>query len=460
MIYSEKIIRSKTISEIIVLMLALLVASCDDLENNWERPNDLVSFIPSDCVQLIGSFGVSGNIVYFDYTPKFYADFDFWNLKTTSIDYYIDDDLIITETKAPYSFKYNTVLPKGKHQLKLNVKITDLVNHKEIVIQPTKEFEITTNDSSSSDGDSDDPFEDGLLMSAHYSYSDNSAYVDINSLELMSILTNSGWSIKEVSYYLDNQLIETVTEKPYDFNYHAVDLKLGTHLLAAKAKITNSINGNELYLINTFEIKIKRGYHFYLDVDQYKRKGEPLTARLFLLEKRSDTGCQIQSVTYYVDDKKVETIKESPYLLSYDLADDNQPHTLKALISYKDESSSNSLSTSTTINTNINYITSNTLAMVEGVKGNHSYYVGDQMEYFSKLFLGDYYDGKEYMTYRVKFFLDDNLIGESSVFPYLGTYSFSSADIGKHLLRIESEIYENDRLIDKWVSNLNITVSD
>lgn len=449
--------RSKTVIGKIVLVLSLFAFSCDDIENNWERPNDMSSYIPDYCIQLIGSHGISGKVAYFNYTPSIYGDFDLWQLKIKSIDYYIDDELIKTDTQEPYSFKFSTVLSEGKHKLNLNVKIVDLVNNKEIVIHPMKEFEVKSSGNSENDTNQNPSLDDGLLMNASWSYSGNDVYINVNSLELTTILKNAGWVIKEVDYYLDEKLLETVTEEPFVFYYHVEDLKLGAHPFLAKAKVVNSSNGKETELINAHEINIKRGYNFYLDLNQYVKNGEPLTAKLFLLEKRSDPGCQIKSVTYYVDDLKIGVVTKAPYEMSYNLPEDDKTHTLTAYVSYTDGTKAGDV---TMRYTDIQHIKSTTWIDDFGVKGSHYFFVGDLMECFAKVYLGEKYASDDTLTEEVKFYLDDTFLGESTTFPYTCEYEFSATDVGKHKLRIECSIYENSRLIDKKIDYIDIIVSD
>ena len=123
-------------------VMAFLFVSCED-DESWERPSDMKLYIPDYCIAILGSRSVSGSMASFNLEPRVHADFDFWQLKIVSIDYYIDEELIETDLQEPYAFVYTAEgLSKGIHKLILKVKINDMVSGEDIVISPTIEFEI------------------------------------------------------------------------------------------------------------------------------------------------------------------------------------------------------------------------------------------------------------------------------------------------------------------------------
>lgn len=226
------------------------LVSCEKIEGEmWERPDDLSSYIPNYSISLTGSWSVSGNIASFNIEPYVFADFAYWQLRIKSIDYYIDDVLIKTDTQEPYSFNYTAPgLSVGHHQLIANVKLEDLVNHKEILISPTKDFEVEP----SSQPDTSD----GLLYSASWSQSGNNVYFSIKDIRVWSPLTESGWTLTTVSFYFDDKLIETLYNKPFNFTYAARDLSQGNHYLVLKGKIVNTLNAQEMELTREIEVTI------------------------------------------------------------------------------------------------------------------------------------------------------------------------------------------------------------
>lgn len=241
---------SKTLLLAVTCSSMTALVSCEGIEGEiWERPNDLSSYIPDYCVSLTGSWSASGNSASFNIKPSISADFDYWQLRIISIDYYIDDVFIKTETQEPYSFDYTAPgLSAGHHQLIANIKIEDLVNHNEIVVSATKDFEV----GSSSGPDTSE----GLLYSASYSKSGNIVYFDINDIRIWSPLASSGWILTTVSFYLDDILIETLNEGPFNFAYTARDLSQGNHTLIIKGKIVNTSNAQEMELIGNMEVTI------------------------------------------------------------------------------------------------------------------------------------------------------------------------------------------------------------
>lgn len=241
---------SRTLLFAVGLSLTTILVSCEEIENEtWERPEDISAYIPDYCVTFSGSWSISGNIASFNLTPSIFADLDYWQLKIKSIDYYIDDVLIKTDTKEPYSFVYTSpILSEGRHQLVAKVNIEDLASHKEYVISPTKEFEIE----SSSQPDTSN----GLIYSASWSKSGNNAYFNIDKVGIWSSLTDSGWTLTSVSFYFDDELINTVYEEPFGISYTARDLSEGKHYFIIKGKIVNASSAQELELVRKIEIDI------------------------------------------------------------------------------------------------------------------------------------------------------------------------------------------------------------
>lgn len=242
----------KSISKVVlsVIVLSSIMVSCEEIENEtWERPDDLSSYIPEYCILFTGNWSVSGNLANFNLEPSVFADFDYWQLKIKSIDYYIDETFIKTETQEPFSFTYTTpILTEGKHQLIAKVKIEDLVNHNEIVISPTKDFEVE----SSSQPDASN----GLTYSASWNNSDNNIYFHIDEVGLWSSLIDSGWTLASVSFYFDNNLINTSYEEPFGIAYTAKDLSKGKHYFTIKGKAVNISSSQELELTREIEVEI------------------------------------------------------------------------------------------------------------------------------------------------------------------------------------------------------------
>lgn len=238
---------SRTLLFAVVLSLTTFV-SCEEIGGEtWKRPDDMSPYIPDSSVVFRGSWSISGSVASFNLEPRVFANFDYWQLKIKSIDYYIDGNLIKTETKEPYSLIYTEPgLAEGRHQLVANVKIEDLVNHREIVISPVNEFEIKP-------GSQPDSFE-GLMYTAGWTKSGNNAYINIDNVGIWSSLVDSGWSLTSVSFCFDNELIDTVYEEPFGITYTAKDLSKGKHYLVIKGKVVNVSNSQELELVSEIEI--------------------------------------------------------------------------------------------------------------------------------------------------------------------------------------------------------------
>lgn len=241
---------SKILLFTVVVFSITIAISCEKIEDNtWERPNDMSSYIPDYSIILTGSWSVSGDIANFDLEPRIFADFDYWQLKIKSIDYYIDETFIKTETKEPYSFVYTVPkLSEGQHQLIAKIKIEDLVNHREYVISPTKDFEVKPYSQPDSSN--------GLMCSASWSKSGNNIHFNINKISIWSSLVDSGWTLTSVRFFFDNELIDTIYEEPFGITYTAKNLNKGKHYFIIKGIIVNASNAQELELVKEIEIDI------------------------------------------------------------------------------------------------------------------------------------------------------------------------------------------------------------
>lgn len=431
-----------------LLTISLFLTACSN-DDSWERPEDLSPYIPDYSVGTNGSWYVSGSIASFNLEPRIYADFEYWKLQVKSIEYYIDEELVQTDTKEPYSFIYTAVgLTLGKHKFMMKVRIKDLVSGKETIISPTKEFDVTSDSSSGSTG--------GLSMQTTWSYSGKNVSFTIDAVELTKTLSDNGWIINSVSYYLDDELIETTNEKPYSLHYTAKDLKRGKHYLRVMAQINNSTNGKETELATTHEVEVGPGMNFYVDYEQYIKPGEPLTATPYFLDKRSDSGCVITSVTYWIDNEKIETKTSTPFSLTYNLPSDEKKHKLDVSISYSNNSETSKLYYLTF--SDIQFMKPDTHEYLGRWKGSGNFFVGDVLECYAKVYRGDNVSG----TDHVKIYIDDNYLGESSTFPYSIDYKFTNEDVGSHSLRFEWESYDTlgNRIKRRVSYSSGIVVSD
>lgn len=243
---------SRTIAVYGCVLLTMFLVSCEEIGGAaWERPDDMSPYIPDYCMTFTGSWSISGNTAYFNIEPRVIADFDYWQLEIKSIDYYIDNTLIKTDTEEPYSLVYTApALSEGRHQLVASVKIENLVNHKEIVVNPTKDFEIT------SASQPDMPNGQGMTISASWSKSGNNVYFNISNVKIWDSLVDSGWTLTSVNFYFDDELIDTAYEEPFSLTYMARNLYKGMHYLIIQGKVVNTFNSQEVELFKKIEIEI------------------------------------------------------------------------------------------------------------------------------------------------------------------------------------------------------------
>lgn len=444
---NKKIISSHCLQTWLLIMSIFLTA-CSN-EESWERPADLSPYIPDYSVGTNGSWYVSGSIASFNLEPRIYADFEYWKLQVKSIEYYIDDELVQTDTKEPYSFIYTAVgLTQGKHKFIMKVRIKDLISGKETIINPTKEFEVTSDASSGSSG--------GLSTQASWSYSGKNVSFTINSVELTKTLSDNGWVINTVNYYLDDELIEITNEKPYGLHYTAKDLNRGNHYLKIIAKISNSTNRKETELATIHKVEVGPGMNFDVDYNQFVKPGEPLKATPYFLDKRSDSGCIIKSVTYWVDDEEVDTKISAPFELTYNLPSDDKKHKMDVSISYSDRSEKSRIYYMSF--SDIQFMKPDTHEYIGRWKGTSNFFVGDIMECFAKIYRGENVSG----TDNVKVYIGEKFIGDSSTFPFTIDYKFAQEDVGSHVLRFEWIGYDTSGNVIKRQTTIcsGIIVSD
>ena len=185
------------------------------------------------------------------------------------------------------------------------------------------------------------------------------------------------------------------------------------------------------------------GMNFYVDYNQYIKPGELLVATPYFLNKRSDSGCEIKSVTYWVDDEKVETKNSAPFALSYNLPVDDKKHKLDVSISYSDGTGTQRIYYMTF--SGIQFMTADTHEYVEKLKGSNNFFVGDELSCYAKVYRGDNVTG----TDAVKIYIDDKFLGESSSFPYSIDYKLTSSDIGRHQLKFEWTSYDETGNVTK-----------
>ena len=93
-----------------------------------------------------------------------------------------------------------------------------------------------------------------MTYSAGWSKSGNNVYFNIDNVGIWSSLVDSGWALASVSFYFDNELIDTVYEEPFGITYTAKDLSKGKHYFVTKGKVVNVSNSQELELVREIEI--------------------------------------------------------------------------------------------------------------------------------------------------------------------------------------------------------------
>jgi len=247
-----------------------------------------------------------------------------------------------------------------------------------------------------------------------------------------------GLRVKNIRYYVDDTLLETVSSSPYGMACPVADIGLGDHTL--KAKIT--VCGEEcddavLEKSDDFNVpstnSTKQTYaRIYVDYN-YVCKGENFQLTPYILEERSPEGSKITKVEYYWDNKLIETKTASPFTWSYPVTDEaGTSHSVKAVIRYSYGSNSTgiynfSFDTYTIMDDDdCHYWWTRKLSDNDDVYQN-----GETVEGVAKCYQGKNYTDK----ISLKLYYDDKLIGESSTFPYEIDYKLVNQSVGFHTFK-------------------------
>lgn len=427
----------------LTLIVMQAFVACEELVESWQRPADMSPYVSDDCVLTTGSWSVYGQTAAFNIEVVPFADFDYWQLKMESVDFFIDGGLVAKDGQAPFCFNHTAEgLDVGSHQLLMKVTLKDLVSGRDIVISPVKDFEIGTDDGEQGGGNLDggdmapDP-EHSLSVSASWSYSGNSVSIIVSSVDLLPHLVDAGWKLLSVDFFIDDNSIGAVSVTPYSFKKTVGGLSRGTHYFKIKAKAVNSVNGEERELTSTSELRIGPGVNFYVDYNKFISVGALLEATPYFLDKRSDPSeCEIKSVSYIVDGELVDVADIPPYSLAYNLQQDDLSHSLEVLVSYSTSTVNNAVFSMSFAD--IRFMQPDTHECQGLLKGKSTFFLGDELECVAKVYCGENVEESE----TVKVYLDDKFLGESSFFPYSCRYTLEHSDLGEHELRFEWTIYD------------------
>mgnify|MGYP003300304125 CR=1 FL=1 len=224
------------------------------------------------------------------------------HLKIDAVHYYLNGKLLATDTEEPFSYRgYTELLEDRQHTLKIVAEIVSETGEKATSSQ-TKTFT---------------PSKQSSYLNVDALNFDEKTCLQINDVSLPYQLKSLDMTVKEMRFYVDDKLLATDTEAPYNF-YGFTDLLDKTeHTLKAVYEVESpqgetatctivcpfTPDGNISYVSTT---AIDFNEKTYLKVNNVSLPYELNTLRLTVNEMR-----------FYVDDRQVSKFTGEPY--SYDL---------------------------------------------------------------------------------------------------------------------------------------------
>lgn len=240
-------------------------------------------------------------------------------------------------------------------------------------------------------------------------------------------------SLEKVEYYIDGELYNTVSEKPFELVITPNDITVGNHKLSTKMKVVGEscddvilYKNSEFYVSSDEYINEQHG-DFYINYNRIS-KGDILKITPMLNQERSSSGCKIDEVKYYWDGKLIETASQSPYTLNYIVNDDiDSEHSINVTVFYHDDSS-NKLTYNWSYS-NFRIYGPDDYMIHWDIKSNRNDYInGETLCLIAKNYKGKNVD----LDFEIEFYLDGKIIGKSNEFPYSLEYKLSSLSVGTH----------------------------
>ncbi|NPD92837.1 Ig-like domain-containing protein [Xylanibacter muris] len=245
-----------------------------------------------------------------------------------------------------------------------------------------------------------------------------------------------GLTLKQVDYYIDDELYSSETRSPWEIIINKDDMEKGNHKLRAEMKISGQacddvvlVKEKAFYISNNSGITERHG-DIYIDYN-YITKGEELVITPELLTNRSTEGCEFDQVKYYWDGKLIATYTTSPYTLRYKVDDEiESTHQISVQIAYHDVFSKN-LSYNWSFSNYKIHSSNDYFYSCRLKSGRNDYKNGETISLVAKLYKGS---GVK-KDFDIEFYLDDELIAKSSSFPYTFNYRLTNLSKGSHVLK-------------------------
>lgn len=249
------------------------------------------------------------------------------------------------------------------------------------------------------------------------------------------------WGLKltKVDYYIDNVLTSTIKQSPFELLLTASTIGLGNH----SVKATMTISGEECddlileksndFYISSINSSTKTTAEIYYDWN-YVCKGETLHFTPSIIEERSPKGSKITKASYYWDNVLIETKTQSPFTWDYVVNDEPETsHNIYVKVDYITDNNTGSENFTFSGFTVQKDDESQHFWTRKLASNENTYTNGQTLEGVAKVHIGK--NCKD--EYSFKLYLDDEIIGESSTFPYEVAYKLKNESIGNHKLTSE-----------------------
>ncbi len=245
-----------------------------------------------------------------------------------------------------------------------------------------------------------------------------------------------GLSIKQIDYFLNDELIGTCTAAPFALSDHFETLGNGSY--KAKAMVTIGGKNCDDYTFSkeksiTVQNSVRRPLVLFMDYN-YVASGETFNFTPVVIKDQSSPTAEITKVKYQFGEESIE-ITTSPFTFSRVVTEpDASSIPFSANITYRDTSSATSYSYS--FSTSIK-VGGEMYRHDAGIQSSNRFFKNNQtLPLYAKV-----YPGKGYVNsaFKTTFQLDGKEIGSTTDFQYLFNYPLSNLSQGVHVLKIAFE---------------------
>ena len=250
--------------------------------------------------------------------------FDKLGLAISEMRFYVDGKLVGTDKSAPFNYQgFISKLDGTDHLLNVTYDVTDTAGE-------TASKTLTTGVSLVKQTD--------RLYSEAFHFNEKT-YIQIDEISLPYSLESMGLKCSEMRFYVNEQLISTVKEKPYGCE-KLIDLLSGDNHTAKVVYEVTAPDGQTA----TWTLTNAMNMHTN-DIYMYPEKPSPENGNIFKMNDLSFNWeiykCQltVTEAKYYIDGQLVKTIDKAPFTFELEKPSFTQGlHTLRLEYKVKDTS--------------------------------------------------------------------------------------------------------------------------